>query len=151
MELGFQQCPLDPCVFSLSSSDKNGRQRSHGVLGIHVDDGICGGDHVFSKALEQLRARSSFGTFETGDFVFTGIRLKQWDDMSIELDQKDYVERIEPLQVPRERRRTPEADVTEAERKSLRQWVGSLQYAAVHTRADICAKVGELQSAINHF
>ena len=72
--------------------------------------------------------------------MFTGIRLKLWDDMRIE--------RVDPIQVPHERRKAPDADVTEAKRKSLRRLVGSLQYAAVHTRADMCAKVGELQSAI---
>ena len=149
VELGFHQCPLDPCVFSLSSQDAGGQYRSHGVLGIHVDDGICGGDDVFHETLEKLRKRFSFGSFETGSFVFTGIKLHQWDDMSIEMDQRDYVESIDPINVPRDRRRTPDAQVTAEEKQRYRQLIGSLQYAAVHTRADLSAKVGELQSAVN--
>ena len=144
IKIGFRQCPLDPCVFSLYSKGK-----CHGVLGIHVDDGIAGGDEIFHGALEKLRTRFSFGSFEKRSFVFTGIRLHQWDDFSIEVDQVDYVEKIESINVPRDRRRNPEDAVSEAERRALRQIIGSLQYAAVHTRADICAKVGELQSAIN--
>ncbi|CAE7412366.1 RE1 [Symbiodinium pilosum] len=149
LDLNFQQCPLDPCLFSLSSRDTTGQSRSHGVIGIHVDDGICGGDSVFHAALEKLRQRFSFGSFEKGSFVFTGIRLHQWDDMSIEMDQTDYIESIDAINVPRDRRKHPDAPVTEAERRLLRQLIGSLQYAAVHTRADVCAKVGELQSAVN--
>ena len=149
LDLNFQQCPLDPCLFSLSSRDTTGQSRSHGVIGIHVDDGICGGDSVFHAALEKLRQRFSFGSFEKGSFVFTGIRLHQWDDMSIEMDQTDYIESIDAINVPRDRWKHPDAPVTEAERRLLRQLIGSLQHAAVHTRADVCAKVGELQSAVN--
>ena len=149
LTLGFQQCPLDPCLFSLTERDSKGRLRCHGVLGIHVDDGICGGDRRFHEVLEQLRALFSFGSFEEGSFTFTGIRLHQWDDSSIEMDQRDYVEGIEPINVSRERRKNPESPLTETERARFRQLIGSLQYAAVHTRADISAKVGELQSAVN--
>ena len=147
--LDFKQCPLDPCVFTLGSRRKDGTWQSHGVLGIHVDDGICGGDRTFQKALEQLRAKYSFGSFETGNFVFTGIRMSQWDDGSIEMDQKAYVEGIDPIHVPRDRRKEPNVSVSEEERRSFRQLIGSLQYAAVHTRADLSAKVSELQSSVN--
>ena len=147
--IGFKQCPLDPCVFSLSTRDASGKLRSHGILGIHVDDGICGGDQVFQEALQKLRKRFSFGSYEQGTFVFTGIRLHQWEDGSIEMDQTEYVSKIEAINVPRERRKNLQDPVTEAERRQYRQLIGSLQYAAVHTRADLCAKIGELQSAIN--
>ena len=150
LELGFQQCPLDRCVYTLSTADSHGVQRCHGVLGVHVDDGIGGGDSYFREVLEKLRAKYSFGSFEEGSFVFTGIRVHQWDDMSIELDQVDYIEKIDPIQIPRDRRREPESLIDERERKRFRQLIGSLQYAAVHTRADISAKVGEMQSAVNH-
>ena len=46
LQLGFHQCPLDPCVFMLGERKPDGKWRSHGILGIHVDDGICGGDKV---------------------------------------------------------------------------------------------------------
>ena len=41
---GFRQSPQDPCVFTLVSEDKKGHLQVHGSLGIHVDDGIGGGD-----------------------------------------------------------------------------------------------------------
>ena len=120
------------CLYPL-----NRRQCRHGGLGVHVDDGIGGGDSHFREVLEKLRAKYSFGSFEEGSFVFTGIRVHQWDDMSIELDQIDYIEKIDPIQIPRDRRREPESLIDENERKRFRQLIGSLQYAAVHTRADI--------------
>ena len=147
LELGFRQCPLDPCVFLLSS----GKEKDvvvHGTLGIHVDDGIGGGDSVFRAKLEEVRGKFDFGSFETGEFTYTGIRFKQWDDFSIEYGQQEYIEKISPITIKPDRRRFPEASLTPAEVSDLRSLVGSLQYAAVHTRPDLCAKVGELQSGV---
>ena len=45
--LGFQTSPFDPCVFLLY--DKN--KRPIGVIGIHVDDGLCGGTAEFHQKL----------------------------------------------------------------------------------------------------
>ena len=81
---GFTQRPMDPCVFTLTSTDEAGRTVVNGSLGIHVDDGIGGGDEKFLAALERLQKRFKFGSFEKRDFVFTGIRFRQWDDFSIE-------------------------------------------------------------------
>eukprot|EP00969_Alexandrium_andersonii_P110058 4855739-Alexandrium_andersonii.AAC.1 len=41
---GFRSCSLDPCVFVLVKDKK-----VRGVLGVHVDDIIGGGDTVFEK------------------------------------------------------------------------------------------------------
>ena len=99
LDLDFKQCPLDPCVFSLSKTSNDGSTVCHGVIGIHVDDGICGRDKVFHEALDKLRKRFS----EEGTFTFTGIKLHEWDDMKIEMDQRDYVESIDLINVSRER------------------------------------------------
>ena len=49
MSLGFQQCPLDPCVFSLTSRNESGKPTCHGVLGIHFDNGIGGGSSCWPQ------------------------------------------------------------------------------------------------------
>ena len=147
-ELGFVQSPFDACMFSLVSPKSDDSPQVHGVLGIHVDDGIGGGDGYFSQVIEKLRKIYSFGSYEEGEFTFTGIRFRQWDDSSIEMDQSRYIEKIDPIQIPRERRNNPTATLTEAEVKELRRLNGSLQYSAVHTRPDIAAKVGYLQSKV---
>ena len=65
----------------------------HGVLGIHVDDGIGGGDSYFTQTIEKLRKIYSFGSYDEVEFTFTGIHFRQWDDGSVEQDQIAYVER----------------------------------------------------------
>ena len=37
----------------------------HGILGIHVDDGLGGGDEVFAQAIDQLEKRFLFGSKRT--------------------------------------------------------------------------------------
>ena len=145
---GCTQCPLDPCVFGLYSPDGAGGMKCHGALGIHVDDGIAGGDKKFHDMLRRVENRFKFGAFEKGEFKYTGIHFKQWDDCSIEYDQIEYIDKISPISVPKTRRLQPNAEVTSKERSSLRSLIGALQYAAVHTRPDISAKVGELQSSV---
>ena len=145
---GFKQCPMDPCVFTLTSKNSSGKILVHGSIGVHVDDGIGGGDPKFLDSLNRIRKHFSFGSFEKGSFTFTGIRFKQWDDKSVEYDQIEYIERIQPLEIPRHRRTQLGSQITAEETTQLRSSVGALQYAAVHTRPDLAAKIGELQACI---
>jgi hypothetical protein len=125
-----------------------GEPRVRGILGVHVDDGIGAGDSYFKSIIQKLRGIYDFGAYYEKEFTFCGVHYKQWDDSSIEMDQVDYIQKIEPIDVGRSRRSQPEADVTEMEREHLRRLCGSLQYAAVHTRPDLSAKTGMLQSMV---
>ena len=69
---------------------------------------------------------------------------KQWDDGSIEYDQVAYIDKISPISISKSRKNDPQAEVTDQERTLFRSLIGALQYAAVHTRPDLSAKVGEL-------
>ena len=122
--------------------------RVRGCLGLHVDDGIGGGDEYFGKVIERLRKTYDFGAYNEGEFEFCGVKYFQWDDGSIEMGQDSYIQKISPIDIPRKRRQQPKESLSSTETQSLRQICGSLQYAAVHTRPDISAKVGELQAAI---
>lgn len=146
VSLGFVASPLDPCAFALPRKD---RQGVHGLVGIHVDDGLGAGDETFNRAIAQLEQRYPFGSKLEGDFTFTGIHIKQQWDGTIELDQTKYVEDIPPIEVDRSRRTQPDSLVTEKERQALRALVGSVQYAATNTRPDLSAKLSLLQAKIN--
>ena len=47
LDLGFSQAPFDPCCFVLRGPD----QKPEGLLGIHVDDGLCAGSKRFHEKL----------------------------------------------------------------------------------------------------
>ena len=89
-----------------------------------------------------------FGAYNEGSFEFCGVRYRQWDDGTIEMDQTEYLRRIEPIEIPKHRRADPKSDLTPVEVQHLRRICGSLQFAAVHTRPDLGAKVGHLQSMV---
>ena len=146
--LGFVACPFDGCLFVLVTRDTTGSPKVRGVLGVHVDDGIGGGDSYYRSVLQKLRERFSFGAYNEHEFDFCGVHYRQWDDGTIEMDQRDYVRKIEPINVPKNRRASPDADLSDMEKYFLRGLCGSLQYAAVHTRPDLAAKVGQLQATI---
>ena len=143
-QLGFVRHPLEPCVFLLYSPEN----KLHGILGMHVDDGVCGGDQVFSQKIEMLQKTLPFGSRKHDRFTFTGIHLEQLSDYSIRTSQSEYVRSIQQIDIGRGRRKTPEAEVTEGERSKLRGLVGSLQYAVSHSRPDMAAKLGEVQCSI---
>ena len=144
--LQFKVSPLDPCTFVLPKRDGSG---IHGLVGVHVDDGLGAGDQIFEEAIAQLERRYPFGSKKETDFIFTGIHLSQKWDGSIELDQTQYVEDIPSIDIDRKRRQEPDLPVTESERQALRGLVGSIQYAATNTRPDLSAKLSLLQAKIN--
>ena len=145
--LQFRPHPLEPCVFILESGE--GEKRIlHGALGVHVDDGVGGGDQFFHQQIEALSKILPFGSFKKRKFVFTGIELEQLPDYSIRASQADYIHRIMAIDIGKSRRENPTSPVTESEKSKLRGLVGSLQYAVTHTRPDLAAKLGEVQTSM---
>ena len=145
LSLGFCMSPLDPCLFSLPSEDG----QTHGLLGVHVDDGLCCGDQIFDQAIQKLEIKYPFGSKRSSDFTFTGIHIHQDQNFNIHLDQHDYIQAIDPIHIDRNRRKTEQTTVNEAERQGLRGLIGSLQYAATNSRPDVSARLSFLQSRIN--
>ena len=146
VELGFRQAPFDPCVFTLID-DKG---KTIGLIGVHVDDGLCCGNYVFQQKLQLLSQKFPFGSQKKTDFVFTGLHIEQHADMSISVDQTQYVKEISPIQIPWNRKQCPEDPISETERQSLRAVIGSLLYAAVNTRPDLGSRLSYLQGKINN-
>ena len=47
--LRFSRHPLEPCVWMLYTQDN-----LRGIVGTHVNDGVCGGDDVFRRKIADL-------------------------------------------------------------------------------------------------
>jgi len=145
-ELSFQPSPFDPTVYILYPE---GSQKPAGIIGIHVDDGLCGGNDFFLQQLRKLEEKYPFGSKKNQSFVFTGIEMNQNADFSITLSQEKYVSKIEPIHVQPERKSQPESSVNDKEKQDLRALIGSLQYASVNTRPDLASRLSYLQSQVN--
>ena len=76
-----------------------------GGIGTHVDDGFCGGDYLFQGKLNQQGVIFPFGAFYRRAFTFTGIHMRQLEDLSIVRNQGEYIEAFDSINVPRERRK----------------------------------------------
>jgi len=145
-ELGFISSPFDPCLYLLHEKDK---KEPAGILGIHVDDGLCGGNEFFHQQIRKLEQKFPFGSRKSQRFVFTGIEMTQENDYSITMSQENYISRINPIHIQPTRKANVDLAVTERERQDLRALIGSLQYASVNTRPDLASRLSFLQSAIN--
>ena len=146
MQLGFETSPFCPCTFVLRNPQT---KEPDGIIGIHVDDGLCGGNQRFVEKLQALERKYPFGSHKTDQFTFTGIDMFQHPNKGITMSQAEYVKKISPIKIPSERRQQEDLDVTPEERLALRGLIGSLQYAAVHTRPDLSSRLSFLQSDIN--
>ena len=145
-QLSFVPSPFDPCVYLLY---KENSKTPSGVIGMHVDDGLCGGDEYFAEQLAKLEAVFPFGSKKYQNFVFTGVEMIQQHDKSIILSQEKYVTKIEPIHIKSERKQQIDLNINAEEKLELRAIIGSLQYAAVNTRPDLSSRLSHLQSAIN--
>ncbi len=146
LRLGFIISPFDPCAFILRNPHCG---VPDGVVGLHVDDGICGGNEVFMEKLNQLEKKYPFESKKTQNFTFTGIQMSQRGDHSIMMSQEKYVKAIPSITISTDRRKNENDSVADSERQELRGLIGSLQYAAAHTRPDLSARLSFLQSDIN--
>ena len=127
LKVGFEISRFDECVFLWRV---NGKLR--GVAGYHVDDGLLSGDESFWQAMGKVATLLKFGTRKKKDFKFCGVRIRQYADFSVELDQEDALNLIEPIPIKKGR---PDSDpLTEAEVTQLRGRLGSLLYLTGNTR-----------------
>eukprot|EP00435_Cladocopium_sp_Y103_P051036 s1582_g15.t1 len=145
-KVGFEAHPLDNCLYLLKNREDP--ESLDGILGTHVDDGIGGGNENYEKALQQLQRVLPFGQREYRKFRFTGLDIEQLPDNSICVSQEEYIHKIDPISIPKQRRNQKNELASPAEVHELRGLCGSLQYAAVHSRPDLAAKVAFIQKSI---
>jgi hypothetical protein len=116
-KLSFIPSPFHPCVYLLH---KEGSDKPSGVIGMHVDDGLCGGDAFFDEQLSKLEAIFPFGAKKTQSFTFTGIEMNQLPNKTIILSQEKYITKIEPIHIKPDRKEMTESKINEEERLGLR-------------------------------
>ena len=62
-----------------------------------------GGTNTLGKSLS-VSGESTTGAYNEGQFEFCGVSYFQWDDGSVELEQNSYIQKIPPVEIPRNRR-----------------------------------------------
>ena len=121
IEHGFTSCDLDPCAFVLRTSGK-----IHGVLGVHVDDAIGGGDETFDRIMTAVRNEFDFGAWDVGNFRFKGRQISQMPNGEIVFDMEQYKHKLEQIEVSKADKTKPERILNSKEHTQFRGGVGSL-------------------------
>ena len=91
---GFTSCALDPCAFVLRKSGK-----IHGVLGVHVDDVIGGGNETFDRIMTAVRKEFDFGAWDVGNFRIEGRQISQMPNGEIVFDMEQHKQELEQIEV----------------------------------------------------
>ena len=136
---GFTPLKTDECVWVLTSDVASGTKGStsawqpqrhvHGVLGVHVDDLIGGGDQKWQEAIRKLRTELEFGSWEQKKFTFRGRALEQsYDNKIIEIRMGQYLENLKPIGIPKEIRSNPDQQLPPQLHTEFRGLLGGLQW-----------------------
>ena len=141
--LGFQQSKLDPCLYCLFDASK----QLSGVVGVAVDDMVYGGNAYFHEKFDRIRSRFPFGKNREKSGRFCGRDLHQHDDGSITLDQKYYVDELQPIKIDRKRRLELDAPLNRAEMTKLREVAGALNWLQTISRPDLSGASSLLQGS----
>ena len=126
LSLGLELSPFDNCVFLLKNQGD-----LVGVLGLHVDDFIWGGDHNFGIVIGELRNVLSVGSENVGSFTFLGLEIT-FSENTVWLSQSGFIRGIEEM---------PDTEFSDGSRTSVRNLLGKLQWVASQTRPDLCYRI----------
>ena len=143
-ELGYKQSSLDPCTYLLHGGDQ-----LHGMIAVEIDDLLMFGDEVHKEKVNTLQKRFTFGKLEALDekgVNFNGRRLKREGD-TVFIDMKAFVEeRLEGVELSKERMKMRSEKVTEEELGLIRRTCGSLNWAGREGRPDAAAAASMFSS-----
>ena len=91
------------------------------------------GEDGWEEFQRRMHNKWKWSEWEQGHLRTTGVDVSQLQDGSFVMDQKAYVGNIGPAQIKPERRKTPEASVTEQEKSTLRGLRGAMQWPCTQT------------------
>ena len=166
-QAGFVPLQMDPCIWIPPAASPvkgvapvdvptvpefgrfaGNRQRNVlGVLGVHVDDLVGGGNLAFQKAVQWLRTELEFGTWEQSRFRFRGRELSQeYNRKSIKISMSKFVPEMEPVAVPKHVKDDLDAPLETSVHSQFRGGVGQLQWLQLQGNPLLSFATGVLQS-----
>ena len=131
-----------------SQMDRWKRQKNvQGVLGVHVDDLVGGGNLAFQKAVQWLRTELEFGTWEQSRFRFRGRELcQEYNRKSINISMSKFAQEMDPVSVPKHVKDDLDAPLEANVHSQFRAGVGQLQWWQMQGDPLLSSATGILQS-----
>ena len=137
---GFTRCALDLCVFLLRKSGK-----FHGVLGVHVDDLIGGGNETFEPVMTAVRKEFAFGSWDIGNFRFKGCQICQMTNGEIVFDMEQFKHELEQIEVSKVDKTKRERSLNSKKHTQFRGGVGSLGWLVDHSCPQLSFELADLR------
>ena len=137
---GFTSCSLDPCVIVLRKCGK-----VHGVLGVHVDDMIGGGNETFNRVMSAVRKEFDFGSWEIGKFRFKGRQISQMPNGDVAFDMQQFKHELEQIEVSKADRTKLERNLKTKEHTQFRGGVGILGWLVDYCCPQLSFQLAELR------
>ena len=129
INLGMTQSKRESCLFFYHKAGK-----FEGFVVFHVDDVLSAGSDDFKDSvMKPLREKYNFGKVERDSFVYTGLNIKQDEDMNITVDQTDFVEKLTANEYPHY---DPNMMLQKDDNRMIRKSQGQLSWLATQTRPD---------------
>ena len=136
---------IDPSLFIWYSNEKT----LLGYILIHVDNFLFAGVKEFHKSIiKKLKSTFAIDKEEKANFRYLGLNICSHLD-NITLDQHQYIQNINKIDINPERKTSPKSPLTSGEKDILRSKIGQLLWISNQTRPDISFDVSYLASAIN--
>ena len=108
-----------------------------GMIGVHVDDLLNGGNELFKKlVLQPLKEKFTLSMEVEGNFLYTGLEIKQKKKF-IELSQNAYIDELTKIPICKQRASDNKLCVNKREYKDLRTVCGQMLWVSSQTRPDM--------------
>ena len=158
VELGAQPILGERCLWAWFSKDlkdsTNRFPRLLGIMGGHVDDFHCTGDphsEEWSTIYAKILGAYKWGTAKRSNYRHAGTDLKTVRNsdgtFKIVIDQDAYIETIPDVEIPADRVRQ-EGPLRPAEVAACRTALGGLQWLAIQTQPQLCARCNLLLTEV---
>ena len=114
----------------------------HGVLGVHVDDVIGGGNETFDRIMTAVRKEFDFGAC---NFRFKGRQISQMPNGEIVFDMEQYNHELEQIELSKADKTKPERLLNSKEHTQFRGGVGSLGWFVDHCCPQLSFQLADLR------
>ena len=143
-EIAHRTCIHKLCSRSVCICSSN-EWKNHGVLGVHVDDVIGGGDETFDGIMTAVRKEFDFGAWDVGNFRFKGRQILQMPNGELVFDTEQYKHELEQIEVSKAGKTKIERIQNSKEHTQFRGCVGSLGWFVDHCCPQLSFQLAELR------
>ena len=138
---GLKRCSVDDALFY---------HQKNGLLAMHVDDFLCGGNESFQSIVNKIRTVYKVGKEQLNAFTFCGVQITvsyENSEFSISLDQSTYILSLVEMDIPS---RSDLSSLVGGEFSMYRSLLGRVSWISLQTRCDVAFEVNQLSLSMTN-